>query len=299
MQKQIPIKDIRIDGGTQQRDIDDDVLKRYIALMKDGAKFPPVSVVFDGKNHWLWDGFHRFHANRKLGKNYIEAHVEPGSKRDAIWFSFSANKDHGFPRPPGTAKKIIEKIQADEEWKTITDAEIAQWIGVSRRWVSQVRWPQKTDKSSPKREVTSHIGQDESLKASEPKNTDSEENEAEETTDNQPKQLVDATGKQVPEDLVDVFSRANELKVRIHELNAIFREIREGQADNDPLYAYIKLDMFKADIGNVKRHLRFAVPYAICRYCGGGKIEREKCRACDGLGFANERRWKTTAEELK
>ncbi len=31
--KSIPIKDIRIDGGTQQRPVDDDVMRRYAALM--------------------------------------------------------------------------------------------------------------------------------------------------------------------------------------------------------------------------------------------------------------------------
>jgi len=93
MKKDLAIADIRIDGGTQQRPIDDDVVAKYKSLMQDGKwDETPVDVVFDGHSYWLWDGFHRLFAHRKLGKKYIPASVEEGTKRDARWFSFSANK---------------------------------------------------------------------------------------------------------------------------------------------------------------------------------------------------------------
>ena len=98
MIKQIAIPDIRTDGGTQQRPIDENVVKRYKALYQDGVKFPPVDIIYDGKDYWLWDGFHRFHAQRQLGKKIIETSIEDGSRRDAVWFSFHANHDSGFPR---------------------------------------------------------------------------------------------------------------------------------------------------------------------------------------------------------
>ncbi len=106
MIKSVPIKDIRIDGNTQQRPVDDNVVKRYAALMKDGFKFPPVEIITDGKSKYLTDGYHRYFAAIKLGKKYIEANVIEGTQRDAIYLSFSANKDNAFPRQPGTAKEI-------------------------------------------------------------------------------------------------------------------------------------------------------------------------------------------------
>ena len=46
--KTILIIDIKIDGGTQQRPVDEAVVARYAALMKDGVGFPPVDLVRDG-----------------------------------------------------------------------------------------------------------------------------------------------------------------------------------------------------------------------------------------------------------
>ncbi len=111
--KSIPIKDIRIDGKTQQRSIDDSVVARYAAMVKEGSKFPPVEIITDGKSNFMWDGFHRYFAIKKLGKKYLEANVINGTHRDAIYLSFSANKENAFPRQPGTAKGIVEKILKD------------------------------------------------------------------------------------------------------------------------------------------------------------------------------------------
>lgn len=105
--KSIPIKDICLDGGTQQRPVDDDVVKRYAALMKEieqtkGEKFPPVDIITDGRNNFfLVDGYHRVAAARKNGKKYIEAFVVNGTRRDAIFLSFSANKRTLFCVSPG------------------------------------------------------------------------------------------------------------------------------------------------------------------------------------------------------
>ncbi|NIP22274.1 MAG: ParB N-terminal domain-containing protein [Phycisphaerae bacterium] len=131
MKKQLFLKDIWIDGKTQQRPVEDKVVARYAALMKDGSVFPPVEIIADGKSNYLWDGYHRVAAARKLGKKYIEANIKEGTQRDAIYLSFSANKTNAFPRQPGTAKGIIEKILKDEEWSKISTREIANHVGVT------------------------------------------------------------------------------------------------------------------------------------------------------------------------
>ena len=81
MIKDLALADVRIDGNTQQRPIDDNVVLRYQALIADGVEFPPVEVVFDGHNYWLYNGFHRLHSHRKLGKKYIKADIFEGIKR--------------------------------------------------------------------------------------------------------------------------------------------------------------------------------------------------------------------------
>ncbi len=74
----------------------------------------------------------------KLNKKYIEANVEEGTQRQAIWLSFSANKKNAFPRQPGTAKGIIEKNLKDEEWSKISTREIANHVGVTERYVFMI-----------------------------------------------------------------------------------------------------------------------------------------------------------------
>jgi hypothetical protein len=57
--KKINLDVIRIDGETQPREeLDQEMVAEYAEFMRDGIKFPPVRVFFDGSNYWLVDGFH-------------------------------------------------------------------------------------------------------------------------------------------------------------------------------------------------------------------------------------------------
>lgn len=302
MEKQIALKEIRIDAGTQQRPIDDDVVSRYMALMKEGAKFPPVSIVFDGKHNWLWDGFHRYHAYTKLKINTITASIEEGTKRDAIFFSFSANKDHGFPRQQGTVREmLLTKIFPDEEWGACTDQEIAGWVGVTRQYVSRTRKeyenpavPEKEDLRQTKTRLEAPLRTKQGGKGGATKNADF--GPSGDTGQNKSPKILDSVGEVVPEHLVGIFSRVNEIKLFIHQLNQMLKTVKDAQAKNDPLYSYVKLNPLEVETANVKRNLRFGLPYAVCRYCRG---ESQGCRVCEELGFVSEQRYRTTIEELK
>jgi len=68
----LSVSAVSIDGGTQTRDrLNDDVISDYAEAIGSGATFPPVVVYYDGDRYWLADGFHRFHACRKLGREHI------------------------------------------------------------------------------------------------------------------------------------------------------------------------------------------------------------------------------------
>ena len=134
----IELNNIRIDGATQQRPLSQEALERYQERHEGGEDFPAVETVFDGKDHWLWDGFHRYHVARKMGDTVIMARVTEGTPRDAVWLSFSANKDHGVQRPRECISDIIKKILADDEWKRVPNTRIAQHVGVSQQLVARV-----------------------------------------------------------------------------------------------------------------------------------------------------------------
>lgn len=275
------------------------MMKHYSALMKDGVKFPPVCIVTDGKNNFLWDGFHRYFAALRLGKKYIEADVENGTRRDAIYFSFSANKTNAFPRQPGTAKGIVEKILKDENWSKMTIREIANHVGVTERYVKKIQADLKKQansygvNSSPHRPDSKPNNQLSRAKTRSAKRGDSEyEMQVPE------KKVLDSTCKQVPEHLVKYFERANEYRGMIKQLNDMLKTVRKGKETGDLFYRYIKIENLTAEIGNVKRIFRFALPYAVCGYCGGDE-NNDECRACAGCGFVNEMTFKATPGDLK
>ena len=246
MKKQIPLREIRIDGGTQQRPIDITVVARYAELMRDDVVFPPVDIVFDGKNHWLYNGFHRFFATKKLDRKTISAEINEGTQRDAIWISFSENKDHGFPRQPGTGKEIIIKIFADKEWAKTSQVDIAKWVGVTEGYVRKV----KTEIEAHHRtgtKIEPHSKPEKKVLRSKTLKVERKGQEYEMNVKSKPK-VLDSTGKEVPKHLEDVFRRVGEFKENVAALQAMLRTAKDGIEAGDKLYAFIKIENLQSAI---------------------------------------------------
>ena len=299
--KNIPIKDITINSGTQQRPLDDDVVKRYAAMMREkdipkGEEFPPVEIITDGENNYLVDGFHRVAAARKNSKIYIEAFVVKGNRREAIFLSFSANKKNAFPRQPGTVKAIVEKILKDKEWAKMPQSEIARYVGCTQPFVSKIQADVEKLSYNQLYDRTAKSGQKQGLLR--PKTVKVKRGKSEYEMKTAEKKTLDSTGKKVPEHLIKYFSRANEYRAMIKQLNDMLKTVRDGKNASDLFYKFIKIENLTAEIGNVKRIFRFAMPYAICRYCMAD-FNNKECRACDGAGFVNEMTFRSTLEELK
>jgi hypothetical protein len=295
MSKSLPIKDICLDGKTQQRPVDDNVVKRYAAMMQEGSKFPPVEIITDGKSNFLLNGFHRYFAHLKLNNKYIEANIVNGTQRQAIWLSFSANKENAFPRQFGTEKEIVQKILKDEQWSKKSTREIANHVGVTERYVFKIQSALKTYPMNSSEDKPDSKPEKQLFRA----DTRNVKRGGSEYEMKKPvKKVLDATGKQVPEHLVKFFERADEYRQMIKQLNDMLKTVREGKNANDLFYKFIKIENLTAEIGNVKRIFRFALPYAVCPYCGADENNNE-CRACDGCGFVNEATYRATPPDLK
>jgi len=131
---------IRIDGGTQSRDIlDQDAINTYSENMAAGDKFPDVTVYFNGLEYYLADGFHRFFATKRLGKVSIGCNVVTGTLRDAILFSKGANSDNGLHRSNATKRKVVKDMLEDFEWQFWNNAEIAKACRVSAEFVRRIK----------------------------------------------------------------------------------------------------------------------------------------------------------------
>jgi hypothetical protein len=140
--KKIDLNDIRIDGGTQSRvAIDQNLVFHYVECMKEGDEFPALDTVFDGKIHWLVDGFHRYHAYKLLNIKQINVNYKPGTQAEAQVASFGVNGKHGKQRTNEDKRNAVEQALIHELTKDKSNYELAKICAVSQSFVAAVRNP--------------------------------------------------------------------------------------------------------------------------------------------------------------
>lgn len=123
------------------------VVDDYAQAMNQGIPFPPIELVFDGENYWLWDGFHRLDAASAAGLPTILANIQKGTLQDAEWYALGANKNHGLRRRAEDKRKAVRlaldhpniKATIDEQGKP-NFTTVAQHCGVSVMLVGNMWW---------------------------------------------------------------------------------------------------------------------------------------------------------------
>ena len=138
--EKIRLEKIKVDGDLQVRDkINEDAVREYAEVIREGGKMPPVTVFFDGKTYHLADGWHRFFAHKQAAFAEIEAEVHDGSRRDAILFAVSANDKHGLRRTNADKRRSVLVLLEDFEWSEWNNTKIAEVCGVSATFVDKIR----------------------------------------------------------------------------------------------------------------------------------------------------------------
>lgn len=151
--RELEIEEIRLDGGTQPRvRLNEVAVAEYAEALTDGSKLPAVTVFFDGSEHWLADGFHRYFAHKKIGALRIDADIRNGSRRDAVLHSVGANSSHGLRRTNEDKRRAVETLLGDEEWAKWSDREVSKVCGVSVSFVGAIRRPDVAAKQQENRD---------------------------------------------------------------------------------------------------------------------------------------------------
>jgi hypothetical protein len=136
----IRLDKIKVDGDLQVRDkINEDAVREYAEVIREGGKMPPVTVFFDGKTYHLADGWHRFFAHKQAAFAEIEAEIHDGTRRDAILFAVSANDKHGLRRTNADKRRSVLVLLEDFEWSEWNNTKIAEVCGVSATFVDKIR----------------------------------------------------------------------------------------------------------------------------------------------------------------
>lgn len=140
MTEQLKMNMIRLDGGTQPRaELRYDIIDDYANEMLEGTQFPDVVVFYDGADYWLSDGYHRYHAAKRAGREDINADVHQGTRRDAVLFSVGVNSEHGLRRTNEDKQRAVWTLLCDSEWGQWSDREIARRCRVTHPTVANLR----------------------------------------------------------------------------------------------------------------------------------------------------------------
>lgn len=134
------LKDIELDSSLQVREsLDQEVINDYSEALREGAKFPAITVFRVGNRNLLVDGWHRFFAHKKAGLADVEVELIEGSMRDATLCAIGANSEHGLRRSNKDKRKAVMMLLDDFEWAEWSDRKIAQVAKVSSMTVGTIR----------------------------------------------------------------------------------------------------------------------------------------------------------------
>ncbi len=270
--KKLRLDQIRIDGGTQQRSIDQDTIEAYVPFLD---KMPPVEVMQVDKEYFLWDGFHRYHTAIKKGIKSLPANIRTGELRDAVWLSLGANATHGKRRTSAEVRRIVRFVLDDPKWRKKSLRAIAEHVGVSSMTVQRIKKGDEGDNVTLLHE---------------------EDEEVYENNNRDPEPLKDQVGTKVPKKITEVFLRRGKIIALIAKLDEVKRAVAAMVEDKDAVAAWVNMPGFKADLANVRRNLKAATPYAVCPYC---KATGTKCKVCKKHGFVGKLIYDNAPKEMK
>jgi len=153
----VSIDSIRIDGGTQTRElINETAVTQYAEDLLSGDIFPPVVIFDDGLNKWLVDGFHRLFSHKRAAFKEIEVIVHQGTQRDAQFFALSVNDAHGLQRTNADKRKVVMIALNDFEWQDYSDIKIAKICRVSATFVAKCKKELMIERPIEKTYTTRH-----------------------------------------------------------------------------------------------------------------------------------------------
>jgi len=153
----VSIDSIRIDGGTQTRElINESAVIQYAEDILHGSIFPPIEIFDDGVNKWLVDGFHRLFAHKRAGITEIEVNVHQGTQRDAQFYALGVNDAHGLQRTNADKRKAVMIALNDLEWQDYSDVKLGKTCKVSPTFVAKCKKEAKIERPVEKTYTTRH-----------------------------------------------------------------------------------------------------------------------------------------------
>jgi hypothetical protein len=86
----------------------------------------------------LADGFHRYHAAKKIGASAVDVEWRVGTLEQAKLYPASASATHGLRRTAADKRRAIEMVLSTEEGRRWKQDRIAKHCHVSQQYVSKI-----------------------------------------------------------------------------------------------------------------------------------------------------------------
>lgn len=115
------------------------IVDEYAELMQAGTTFDPCEAVeaSDG-TLFVWDGFHRGEAAKKINKP-LTIRIEQGEKELAEWKAQGANVKHGLRRSQEDIRRSVLAALQHPRGATMSDRQIAEHCGTTHPTVGKYR----------------------------------------------------------------------------------------------------------------------------------------------------------------
>lgn len=137
MKEPVTLSQIRLDSSLQPRvsGLDNDHVR---ILQETPETWPPLSVVKQGEQFLLVDGFHRYAAAQNLGLEEINVQIlETPLDGDLFALAFQLNAAHGRPLSLQDRRAFAERLlKAHPDW---ADREIGRRSGLAQPTVAAIR----------------------------------------------------------------------------------------------------------------------------------------------------------------
>lgn len=113
----------------------------------------------------------------------------------------------------------------------------------------------------------------------------------------QPDTLKDEVDAEVPPGLESVFRHAADFRTMLNTLNGVNRQLKE--LAHHPAGAMIRLQQAEVDLENLKRTIRFDMPFAVCPVCEGFAKTRLANCPCKSRGWLNKASYGNLPQEYR
>lgn len=258
---------IVLDAGTQMREqVNEAVIADYIEALD---ALPPIRVMRVGKSRLvLVDGFHRFYAHKRAGRDSIEIEIAEGSTiREARFEAAKANARHGLRR--SNADKRLAVLAVLGLYPNLSDREIASHVGVSHPLVGTVR-----------REIADEVPERDGV----PEEIDADDADGDDATFD-PFGDPAPTRRQQPDEPSDEPTIDDRQQAAKDRLGVLVKGLDRWKAELERVMAeeagaWIHAQSIEAYFRDLRIAVDRAKPAGLCPRCKGGG-----CRECKDLGW--------------